>query len=285
MQYNYYKGKDYPKDITLNYPKLKDILSKPKDDITLGEASWLLRIDADKMREDCNALIVNEIGIQNGKSLEQLKEDEDANPYIINNALILLTGLFVDFDEETSDILIELLRQSGDFLHFNNIRLGDDMTHAPIATAIYRCYCLAPQFLIPLLLEKEVSTDGKKIVSEMIGVMGSTLRQHYEGANVESYKELCKALMDVYDKYAKDYPKDDTLDKRSLSYLIDAMSVVGVHDSNVIFPQSVSRLFHEGYIDEEIINDEDALDGMDGNGWECERPVTDVRELLFPKID
>lgn len=283
MEYTY-KGKDYPKEITLNYPELKVILCKTKDYISLGEASWLLRIDSDKMREDCNALILNEVGTQHGKTLEALKKDRSANPYIINNALILLTDLFADYDNETSDILLELLRQSADFLHFNNISLGNDMTHAPIATALYRCYCLSPQFLIPLLLEKEVSAEGKKIAAEMIGVMGSVLRQHYEGANVESYKDLCTALKDVYSKYAKYYPEDNTLDKQSLSYLIEAMSVVGVHDSNVSFALSVSHLFHEGYIDEEIINEEDALDGMDGDGWECEEPVTDVRELLFPKV-
>lgn len=76
-----------------------------------------------------------------------------------------------------------------------------------------------------------------------------------------------------------------TLDKRSLSYLIDAMSVVGVLDSNVTFSLSVSRLFHEGYIDEAIINEEDAFYSTDGNGWECEKPVTGIRELFFPKVD
>lgn len=284
MRYEY-KGKEYPQELKLNYPVLGTILNKPKDDITLGEASWLLRIDADKMREDCNALILNEVGTQHCKSLEQLREDESANPDTINNALILLTGLFADYDGETSNILLELLRQKEDFLKFNNISLGDDMTHAPIATAIYRCYCLSPQFIMPLLLEKEVSDEGKRIASEMIGVMGSNLKQHYEGANVESYDELCKVLKDVFNKYAKDYPNSKGLDRKSLSYLIEIMSTVGIYDHTVEIPFAISRLFSEGYIDEEIINDEDALDGLDGNGWECEEPVTDVRELLLPKLD
>lgn len=63
------------------------------------------------------------------------------------------------------------------------------------------------------------------------------------------------------------------------------MSTVGIYDHTVEIPFAISRLFSEGYIDEEIINDEDALDGLDGNGWECEEPVTDVRELLLPKFD
>ena len=40
-----------------------------------------------------------------------------------------------------------------------------------------------------------------------------------------------------------------------------------------------------GYIDENIINEVDTIDGICDGGWDCEKPITDVREFLFPSQD
>lgn len=87
MEYTYI-GKDYLKEMTLNYLESTTILSKPKEGMTFGEASHLLSFVSDNMQEDSLNLIMNEIGNQWGKTLKQLEKDPVANPYIINNLLI-----------------------------------------------------------------------------------------------------------------------------------------------------------------------------------------------------
>lgn len=89
MEYTY-KGKDYPKEITLNYPELRTTLSKPKDDIIFGEASHLLSLESDNMQEDCLNLIMNEIGNLWGKTLEQLEYLWPSSNY---SRMVLLTKL------------------------------------------------------------------------------------------------------------------------------------------------------------------------------------------------
>lgn len=281
-----YKGKDYPLETKLNYPEFGDILRKPKGEFTLDEVSWLLNLDCDMVREDCNALILNEIGRQWGKSSDVLEEDGAVNPCIINNSLILLTGSTDDDSGETSDILVELLCQSDDFLRFNRIDIGDDMQHSPIVTAVYNYYSLSPQQLIGMLLKDDVADTGKRLVAQMIGIIGSNLRQkgEYGGIEAEVYEQLCAALKDAFNKYAVNSPKTGKLDRQSLSCLVEAMATVGVHDAGVQFDAAVERLFHEGYIDEDIISEEDAIDGMECGGWDCMEPVTDVRELLFSSL-
>lgn len=281
MRYEY-KGKEYPQELKLNYPVLRTILSKPKDDIAFGEASHLLSLDADKMQNECLNLILNEIGNQRGKTIEELRKDPAVNPYIINNTLIFLSAYFSGYDKE---VLLELLRQTKDFLAFNNLGLAEDYKRAPIAAATFICYSLNPNKLIDILLENGISGEGKKIATEMIGIIATQLRRHYDGVDAEAYDELCDALKDVFNKYAKEYPANSKLDRFSLSTLVETMSTVGVHDLNGELEKSVKHLFKQGYIDENIINEEDAIDGMYNHGWDSEPPVTDVREFLFPSID
>ncbi len=283
MEYTY-RGKNYPREIKLNYPELKAILSKLKEEITLGEASWLLSIAPEKMTKDCNSLILNEIGNQRGKTFEQLSNDKDVNPYIINNCLMMLTGMYFEYNVETSGILLELLCQPEGMLCFNGIGLGEDMPHAPVAAALNRCFGLSPYGLLGVLLRKDASDRAKKIVGEMVGILGANLRQHRHEAltTEEEYDELCKDLLDFYNKHAQGYPSNDDLDRISISCLVEAMSLTGVYDRTGDLPMSVASLFRGGYIDEEIMNEEDALDGFDGNGWDCEAPATEIRELLLP---
>ena len=40
-----------------------------------------------------------------------------------------------------------------------------------------------------------------------------------------------------------------------------------------------------GYIDENVINEVDAINGICDGGWDCEMPATDVQDLLFPSQD
>lgn len=284
MEYTY-KGKDYPKELNLNFPEIRAILSKPKDDITFGEASHLLSLDADKMQDDCLNLILNEVGNQFGKTIEELRKDPTVNPYIINNTLIFLSAYISGYDKSVSEVLLELLRQTKDFLAFNNLGLAEDYKRTPIAAATFICYDLNPNMLIDILLENGISDEGKKIAAYMIGIIATQLRRHYDGVDAETYDELCDALKDAFRKHAKEYPANIKLDRFSLNTLVETMSTVGVHDLNGELENSVRHLFEQGYIDEAIINEEDAIDGMYNHGWDSEPPVTDVRELLFPSIE
>ena len=84
MEYTH-KDNDYPKEIKLSNSRIEEILRKPKGEFTLDEAAWLLRLDADEMRRNCNALILKEIGCQWGKSLEELRHNKNVNPFVIYN--------------------------------------------------------------------------------------------------------------------------------------------------------------------------------------------------------
>lgn len=270
---------------SLHHPEVEDILRKPKNRISLGEASWLLELDADEMRDDANALILSQMEIQKNKTYDALTKDDTVNPYVINNALIMLSGNFADSDGTTSRILERLLRQTPDFLRYNRISLSGNLTHAPIAAAIYRCYGLSPQKLIDLLLDVGISTDGRQIAAEMTGNIGANLRRQSEGKGREVYEKLCQALKEAFFRYMSEPASDSRLDKDILSRLADVLSTVGVYDESMQIPLIVGRLYREGRIDENIVTEEDALDGLDGNGWECPEPITNIKQLLFETME
>lgn len=103
-----------------------------------------------------------------------------------------------------------------------------------------------------------------------------------DGVDAEFYDELCEALKNAFIKNAKDYPDNNKLEKTSLSYLIEAIALVGVRNFGTgELSTSIKHLFMNGYVDENVINEEDAIDGICDNGWDCEVPIVDVRELLF----
>lgn len=270
---------------SLHHPEVEAILLKPKNRISLGEASWLLGLDADEMRDDANSLILSQMEVQKNKTYGALTENDTVNPYVINNALIMLSGNFADSDGTTSRILERLLRQTPDFLRYNRISLSGNLPHSPIAAAIYRCYGLSPQKLIDLLLDEEISTGGRQIAAEMTGNIGANLRRQSDGKGREVYEELCQALKEAFLRYISEPSSDSRLDKDTLSRLVDVLSTVGVYDESMQIPLIVERLYREGRIDENIVTEEDALDGLDGNGWECPEPVTNIKQLLFETVE
>ncbi|WP_173553549.1 hypothetical protein [Sharpea azabuensis] len=72
--------------------------------MTSGEAFHLLSPESGNMQEDCLNLIMNEIGNQWGNTLEQLKKDPVANPFIINNSFIFLSTYFCGYEELFSKV-------------------------------------------------------------------------------------------------------------------------------------------------------------------------------------
>lgn len=134
--------------------------------------------------------------------------------------------------------------------------------------------------MLSILLENSISEEGKKISTGMLGSIATNFRKCEDGV----YDELCEALKNAFYKYAKDYPDNNKLDKTSLSYLIDAIALVGVRDfGDAELSIPINHLFMNGYIGQNVINEEDTIDGICDGGWDCEKPITDVRELLFPK--
>lgn len=48
---------------------------------------------------------------------------------------------------------------------------------------------------------------------------------------------------------------------------------------------AIKHLFMNGYTDEKVISEYDAIDGIYDGGWDCENSITDVRDLLFQSQD
>lgn len=44
---------------------------------------------------------------------------------------------------------------------------------------------------------------------------------------------------------------------------------------------AIKQQFKNGYINETVITEDDANDGICNGGWDCEKPITYVRDLLF----
>lgn len=275
MEYTY-KGKDYPKEIKLNYPEIKEILCKPRGDITLGEATWLIGLPDGYKEKDCENLICQQMGLQWGKDLNDLKQDNSVNPHIINNALLLLCDFETYYYGEI-EVIPELLRQSDDFFRFNNIIDADNCVDDIILSAIYRSCTYSPKMLEDELLEEGLSTSGKMIAAKSLGIIGSVLMQLSEKQE-DSYKEVVRIVKEVLEAYLKDFPNNGLCDKTLLSHIVDTASTIG---ASCLEPEILS-LFSKSLIDENIINEEDAIAGLNNGGWTWEEPITDVRKLLLP---
>lgn len=273
MDYTY-KGRDYPKVITLNFPKIEGILSKPKDDFTLGETSELLHLPEDGLRQDLENLIMAEIGKQWGKSIDELRDDPTTNPYLVNNCLILLTDVGV---EETSlPVVLEILRQSEDFLKYNNIIDFFDYKTLPIVTTLYSLLFVNTWKLQPFLLEEGITTSGKQVALLVLSVSGSVIKQ--EGVLIEALPQIYQTAKEVLEAYIADADDARICDKQLLSYAVNAVSDLGMCE----LAETIGNLYSKGLLDEQICDKEAVEFGLHEGGTQYIKPVSKARDLLLP---
>lgn len=273
MEYTY-KGKNYPKEISLYNPEIKDILLKPKNDITLGEAYHILDLAIDTGRIDCERLILWEIGKQWGKNIEQLKADIEVSLYLINNALIFL--MQVNHPDTTLPALLEILSQSDDFLSYNQIDPSDE-NWPPMHLALYDVCEANPQRLQEFLLRKGVTAKGKEIAAQALKIIGSCIRT--EGLKNEIHADMVRVIKKVLDAYIADHGEYEISNKTLLSNVIDAAVCSGLKE----LYDEIMPLYRKGWGDEEICNEEDAYDGLTDGGWLGEPPSTKSRDWLLPQ--
>lgn len=273
MEYTY-KGKDYPQDAALNYPELRTILAKPKDDFTLGETSELLHLPEGELRQDLENLIMAEIGKQWGKSIDELRDDPTANPFLVNNCLILLTD--VGMEKTTLPVVLEILRQSEDFLKCNSIIDFFDYKTLPIVTALYSLLFVNTWKLQPFLLEEGITPLGKEAALLVLSVSGSVIRQ--EGVLTEVLPQIYQTAKDVLEAYIADADNARISDKQVLSYAVNAVSDLGMSE----LAGAIDNLYSKGLLDEQICDKEAVEFGLYEGGTLYGKPVSKARELLLP---
>lgn len=275
MEYSY-KGQeytDYPKAISLHHPEIEPILCKPKDEITLGEASLLLSIPGDAMRSDCEALVKQELARQWGKTKEQLDADKETNPYVINNALPFL--IEHGDSDTTLPVALELLSQSDDFLAYNKL---DTEWYTPIVTVLFALCIFNPEWLQEFLLRDDVTATGKTVALQSLTLIGSAVIK--ERPKEEIFDSLLQTVKTLLATYLADIAEQRISNKQVLSHLIDTAACSDLEPIG----HEIMRLFARDLIDEDIISEEDADAGLFNGGWEEENPPSrKVRDWLLPE--
>lgn len=274
MEYSY-KGQeytDYPKSITLHHPEIEPILCKPKGDITLDEASFLLGIPGDTMRSDCESLIKQQLARQWGKAKEQLEVDKDTNPYVINNALLFL--IEHGDNSTTLSVALELLSQTDDFLAYNKL---DTEWHSPIVTVIFALCNRNPEQLQDFLLRDDITATSKTVALQALTLIGSA--DVKERPKEEIFDSLLETVKTLLAAYLADKDAHRISNKQVLSHLIDTAACSELEPLG----HQIMRLFAYDLIDEDIISEEDADAGLFNGGWVEENPPSrKVRDWLLP---
>lgn len=274
MEYTYQGQKytDYPKSISLHHPEIESLLCKPKDDITLGEASFLLSIPGGDMRSDCESLIKRELARQWGKAKEQLEADKDTNPYAINNALLFL--IEHGDNNTTLSVALELLSQTEDFLEYNKL---DTEWYTPIVTVIFALCNRNPEKLQEFLLRDDITATGKTVALQALTLIGSAVVK--ERPKEEIFDSLLEAVKTLLSAYLADIEEQRISNKQVLSHLIDTAACSELEPLG----HQIMRLFAHDLIDEDIISEEDADAGLFNGGWVEENPPSrKVRDWLLP---
>lgn len=244
-------------EIKLNHSELEDILRKPMEDISKTEVTLLLDTEAETLRQDCEQLILQEIGKQQGKSLEQLEADSNVNPHIINNALVVL--IEKGHTDTTIPVALEMLSQTEDFLEFNEIDFPED-GWSPIYAIVLAFGGNSDKLFSSFLQSEDTSPFGKEILLKAMANLGC--KYNAEPINVDLYASLYCIVKAVLPAYIADIKTQRISNKRLLSYLVDVAACAGLKE----FEDTILYLLDQNLLDEEIVNRFDVTYGMD-HGW------------------
>lgn len=270
MEYTY-KGKAYPKEIKLHHPEIEAILSKDFDLMTRRDFNTIMALPDDGTSEDFNNLVLREIGRQRGKTREELENDPSISTNIIANAMMYSAE--PSFDGISYDTLLEVLRQSDDFVNVNLPYLEE--SYYPYAIPVLWLYGRSnPQPMKDFLLEPGISHRGKEIVANMVGRLANLLKDEPE---VEEYRQV---IRDVTDAYINDSPEGIICDKQVMAYIVNAAADAGLKD----IEDKIRYIYSHGMVDEDYCGDLDnTLFGLEEGAF-MQEPVTDAFKLFFAEL-
>jgi len=231
MEYTY-QGKDYPKEITLNYPEIAIIVGKKTEDITETEINQVLSFPAETAREDLHNLVFREMGIQWGKSLDELDKDDTNNWSVVGNAFMFLTKFGTI--EETLPVVLEVMRQSEEFKEYN---FGDMSNHflCPVLCTLVKDN---PRLLKPFLLESGLYYSYKLEVLELL--------EHIAQHCPEVKQDIVDMTVEVLKEYKEDLPTRTICDGSVAAFAIGVLVGVGASE----YLPLIEDLYATGLIDE-----------------------------------
>ena len=268
--------REHPKKLKLNHPEWEPILCKPMEDISETEVTFLFDTEAETLRQDCEQLILQEIGKQRDKSKEQLEADTNVNANIINNALVVL--IEKGQTATTLPVVLEVLSQSEDFLKFNEIDFPDE-GWSPIYAIVLAFGGNSDDVFSSFLTSEDTSSLGKEILLKAIANLGC--KYNAEPINVDLYASLYCLVKAVLPAYIADIKTQSISNKRLLSYLVDAAACAGLKE----FEDSILSIFDQNLLDEDIVNRFDITYGMD-HGWtEGDMPSLSIRDWFTQKVN
>lgn len=268
--------REYPMETKLNHPEFESILRKPVEDISEADATLLIEAPADSIRQDCEQLILQEIGKQRSKSLEQLYTDTDVNPNIINNALIVL--IEKGQTSTTLPVALEVLNQSEAFFEFNEIDFPDE-GWSPIYAIVLAFGGNSDELFGSFLLSEDISSLGKEILLKAIANLGC--KYNAEPINIDIFACLHLLAQAVLPAYITDIQTQRISNKRLLSYLVDIAACAGLKE----FADTIMPLLDQNLLDEDICSRFDITYGFE-HGWtEADLPSLSIRGWLMQKVN
>lgn len=260
MKYTY-KGKQYPKKVKLNHPEVRRIVETELEDVTDEEIDQLLALPADSVREDLHNLIMWQIGQLWGKTDEELDAKGICWP-IISNSLMFLTQ--IGTVEGTLPIILEVLRQSDDFLDFN----FGDIADLLLFPAVYALCKEHPSVLLPFLLEQGPDPRAKIKVLDLLRIMASNLTVLRE--------ELIEMSRTLLEAYQKDLPTRTICDGGVVAFAIGIPLALQATE----FLPLVEDLYATELVDESIYGHIDRIRKYFSKGMHSrELPLTDLRKI------
>lgn len=225
--------------------ELIKILKKTRATMTVNEKNCLYDLVCDYgiQTQYCRYIIEEELMLQHGKTLEQLRADKTVNPYIINNTLTLINAIRMGSDPLQA--VLHILAQSVDILQFNELIMPDGkFTPLDTAAIIFGPPCNIQ--LQAFVLDENITEQGKDILLRSIG--------YYVVMNVN--KPMAQDIMQnvesfiawLLPQYIADGEAHRISTRRLLSRLVD-IAVSGGFKS--LAPQ-IMPLYDKGLIDEDI---------------------------------
>lgn len=232
MEYTY-KGKKYPTTAKLNHQEVKAIVETPLENISDEQMVHMLSLPRDSVREDLHALIMQQIGLQWGKSDDELYEG-DFNWETVGNSLMFLTK--VGTKEYTTPVVLEILRQSYDFWEFN----FGDIANILLYPVLYVFYKDNPSALMPFLLEQGPDHRAKICVLELLEYMAL--------GHPELKEEFSMMARTLLEAYKEDLPERTICDGTIVAFAIGIP--MALQDTELL--PIVEDLYASGMVDEHV---------------------------------
>lgn len=239
MKYTY-KGKKYPKTAKLHHNKVKKIVETSLENISDEQIEDVFSLPTETLREDLHALIMQQIGLQWGKTGDELDEKE-ISWETVGNSLIFLTK--VGTIEDTFPVVLELLRQSDDFISFN----FGDIPETLLTPVIYTLCKDNPSMLIPFLLEEGPCPRAKIIVLDLL--------QHMADNHPEMCEEFLSISKTILEAYKIDLPNRTICDGSVVAF---AISIPLALKATELQPLA-EELYKTGLVDEGVYGHIDEL--------------------------